>query len=150
MPQCGRYRFFVQRSNDFTVSIQSLRCFDDTIVEWFRLDNVEREDIRSILIADSECIGKSFGHDQCRTRSPALQQRIGGHRRPYLDGFNRYSFRPFRDYPPNAFCSRVVVLLRVLGQQFCGLERPVGTECYDVRKGAATINPELPCLGFHV
>ena len=109
------------------------------------LDDLEREQRVAALIADREQVGKPVGDDQAGRRRLALEQRVGRNGRADADRVDRRIARivlgqQFRD----AGGGRVVVGVRLLGQQLRRDQRAVGPPRDDVGKRAAAIDPELP------
>ena len=115
--------------------------------------DLQGEQIRAVLIADAEQIGKAAVEQQQRWPALALQHRIGGHggAQPHLGdqpGGNRFrgagiqpqqsADRPHRRIPCNT---------RLHRQQLAHLQPALGAPRHQIGEGAAAIDPEAPAGG---
>ena len=121
---------------------------DDFLVEHRRQFDVPHEQFRPVLIGDAQRVGEAARGDEHRAIALALEQRIGGDRRAHFHGVDvvrgQRRRRRRAEQVADALDRRVVVTLRVFGQQLVRDQRAVGTARHDVRERAAAIDPELP------
>ena len=105
---------------------------------------------RAVLVGNAKHITKTSGGDQQRGFAFALKQGVGRHSGAHAytgNALSRYGFMGLQAqqlaYPLHR---GIRVHLRVLAQQFVGVQFPPRISCHDVREGAATVNPKLPAL----
>jgi hypothetical protein len=143
-------RLLLQRHEHLSLGRHSLVCFDHAAMERCRLHDIERENIRPVLVADGEAVGESFGDDQRGRPAAAFEQRIRRHGRSHLDGRDRNHRTAVRapslQHLSNAFRGGVGVALRIFREQLGGLELAIRSQCNDIGKRAAPIDPELPAV----
>ena len=128
--------------------------FGNPLIEQFRQYDPQLEQLRPVLVTDAQGIPKAPGGEQQRAVTLAFQEGVGGHRGAHLDGGNvlrrdRLARGETEDMA-NAFDGGIVVLFRVVRQQFMGQQAAIGTPRHDIGKSAAAVDPELPGAGFGV
>ena len=77
----------VDRAYDIAVRGESARNLDNPFVEHFGQANVPCENIRPVLITDTQGIGEAAVDDQSRSFTTALEKRICGDGRAHFYGF---------------------------------------------------------------
>ena len=76
---------FVERLFHHTVGQHALVNLGDARIEQLGLDDVSREDLGTMLVAEFEHVAKTAGRDQQRGTTLTLEQRIGRHGRAHPD-----------------------------------------------------------------
>ena len=79
------HRGEVGRGLDRAVGADALGDLGDALVEHLRLDDLLGEDVGSRLVADPQRIAKALGDEEEGAVALALEERVGGDRRPHLD-----------------------------------------------------------------
>jgi hypothetical protein len=78
-------RLEVWRAQHLALCGDTLVDLDDALVEKLGQDDVAREELRPVLVGNAELVGEAFRDDEERALTLALEERIGGNRRPHLD-----------------------------------------------------------------
>ena len=146
--QIAPRRCIIERKDNVAVRTDPLVDFDHALVEQrWKLD-LAHEQLRPVLITDTQGIGETARDDEHGALALALEQRVGRHGRSHLDRVDRAggNRRPRRkpQQRANAEHRGVRIASRILGQELAGSERSVGLAGNDVGKRAAAIDPELP------
>ena len=141
----------IQRPDDRPVGAHALVHLEHARVDGFRQADVEREDVRPVLVADAQGVAEpARGHVE-RRRAGALQERVGRHRRAHAglgDELRRYRLVAFeRQEAPHPFDGGVRVSRRVLGEELAREQAAAGRSRHHVGERAAAIDPEAPALG---
>ncbi len=102
-----------------------------------------REDVGPGLVADAKRVAEAGGDRQRHPLALALEQGVGGDRRPHLDRGDAAAPR-FRQDRPDAGDGCVLVALGIVRQQLADDEPPVGGAGDDVGEGAAPVDREGP------
>ena len=141
----------VQRLQDCAVCADAFARLDDLRVEHFRQFDLQCEQIRPLLITDTQRIREPLrGYQQGRF-AVTLQQCVGGDCGTHFHGIYRLSthrrgiVRP--QCAPDSFHGGVGVAPRILGKQLTRDDAAIGLPRHHVGERTATINPELPA-GF--
>ena len=77
-PERGAGSGFIEWAQDGAVGGEAFGDFDRGLVEFGRLDDVQIEEMRAILIADAQGVGKTGSCDESDPRDAAFEERIGG------------------------------------------------------------------------
>ncbi len=146
--QLRREPILVERHDDLPGSADALVGLDHARIQQFRQHDPAVEQARPVLVGDAQRIAEAARDHQHGRLALALQQGIGRHCRPHLDGVDRRD-RQRRalgnaEQPADAGDGGIVVLLRVLRQQLERDEQTVRAAGDDVGEGAAAVDPELP------
>ena len=130
---------------DRTVGKHPLVNLDDMLVQHVRQHDLECENVRTSLVADSECICKSTGDGEQGPLTFTLEQRIGGNRGAHFysvdDTVRNHVCAVQTENIANALYRRILVVLRVFGQQFAARQGIVRTAGHEISKGAPNIYP---------
>ena len=139
---------FVQGGLYPALGVHPLIHFDGPLVEQFRQQDVQGEQIRASLIADAQAVAKALGGDEQGAIPLALQQGVGGHGGAHLDmrdavgGDGRPGWQA--QEVADALHSRVLVALRVFGEQLVADQLSIRALGHQIGEGAAPVNPNLP------
>ena len=146
--QLSLQRGEVQRLLHRAVGAHALVRLDNAAVQHLRLDDVLGENVGPRLRPDLQLVLEAAGDDEQRRIALALEQRVGGDRRPHLHRGDALGWdgRPGgnAEEQPDGFQRRVVVGAGVLRQELAGEDAAVGCACNDVGEGAAAVDPEVP------
>ena len=71
---------FIEGLENRAVGGEAFRNLDDGFVEFRRLRNVEVEEVRAVLVADAQAIGKTGGGDEGGACTAPFQEGVGGAR----------------------------------------------------------------------
>ncbi len=135
----------VQWLQHCAVCIDPFIDLDHPAVQRFRPDDMQRKNVRPRLVANDQCIGHALCGDEYWRFTPMLQQCVGCHRSAHANGIDT-RIRMIVQRAAHGFGRGVLVLRRVLRQQFAYGKPAVRITCDDVGKRPAPINPELPVL----
>ena len=141
----------VEWPHDFAARADALVHLEHLRVRGLRQPDVEREDVRPVLVADPQRVAEpARGHIE-RRRAGALQERVGRHGGAHahlgdeLRGDRHVAARPSRRRTP--FDGGVVVACRVLGEELAREQAAVPAPRHHVGERAAAVDPEAPALG---
>jgi hypothetical protein len=137
----------VERLHHLAASADSDIDFDGGLIQRLRPTNVQRENIRPVLVADAQAILEPPVNHQSHRLAFALQQRIGADRRAHFDAIDNPVQRLAGRHTQNAAYavqSRVLVMLRVVRQQLTRDDLSVRRTRHNIGKSAASIDPKLP------
>ena len=153
-PQVPGGRLLVQRHDHLAVRADPLGHLDHPAVQQLREDDLAGEDARPVLVADPQRVAEPPGDDQDRGLTPALEQRVGGHRGAEpdrADPLGRDGL-PVRDpeQPADPGQHRVLVPARVLREQLADGQAAIRAPRDHVGERAAPVDPELPVPGHHL
>ena len=87
-PQLVFSPFKVERYEHLAAGADALPHFDHVCIEHLRHDDVPREDVGPVLVADAQRIAETFGHHQQRRFALALEKGIGRDSRAHLHGLD--------------------------------------------------------------
>ena len=144
--------FFVERPHDRAVRADALVHLEHARVGRLRQPDVEREDVRPVLVADAQRVAEAArGHVQ-RRRPRALQERVGRHRRAHahvgdeLRGDRLVAAQP--EQVAHALDGGVLVARGVLREQLARAQAAARRPRHHVGERAAAVDPEAPALGW--
>ena len=110
--------------------------------------DVAIEQARPVLVGDAQGVAKAARRDQQRRLALAFEQRVGGHRGAHLHALDLIRrdrlIGAQAQQVADAGNRRVLVVLRVVGQQLVRDQRAIGPAPDDVGERAAAVDPELP------
>ena len=116
-PEPGPRRRRVERAQHLAVGRHPLVDLDDVAVERLGQDDLAREDVGPRLVADAQRVAEAGGDRQRDRLALALEQGVGGDRRPHLDRADRAAARLGEDRA-DAGDRRIVIALGIVGEQF--------------------------------
>src|SRR5690606_38607286 len=88
-PEIAPRRLEVGGAQHLAFGGDALVDLDDALVEKLGQDDAPREELRAVLVGDAELVGEAARRDEDRALALALEERVGGDRRPHLDRFER-------------------------------------------------------------
>ena len=144
----------IDHSYDFAMGSDALVDLDHALVDRTRKNDLAHEKPGAVLIRDAQRIPEPTGDREHGALPLALEQGIGGDRRPHLHrvdlrGRDRCTGRHAKELadPGNR---RIAITLGILGEQLVRQQGPVGQPRHDVGERAATVDPELPAARLRV
>ena len=148
--QCLPGPVVVECRQDLAVGAEALDDLDYALIELFRHDDLAGENIRAVLVADTQGIGKALGNQQYRAGPLAFQQGVGGDGGPHLDAVDDLGRDGIIPADPKEIADTLERRIRIAPgidrQQLVRDQHPVRPASDDIGKGAATVDPELPAL----
>ena len=102
--------------------------------------------IVGLLQGDTSTSGIHWLFDRTVGKQPLIGGNRGAHFYSVDDTVRNHVCAVQTENIANALYRRILVVLRVFGQQFAARQGIVRTAGHEISKGAATINPELPLL----
>ena len=141
-------RIAIERGLDGAIGAHALRHLGHAGIEHRGLLDLAREDLGPGLVADLERIAEPLAHDEEHGIALALEQRIGGDRRPHPDACDRLgrerAVARATDEIGNAGKRSIFVGLRIVRQQLARQQPAVGRPRHEVGERAAAVDEELP------
>ena len=134
----------VQRYEHLAIRAHALVHLNDGLVQHLGQLDVEREKVRTVLIADPQCIAKAACGDEDRRFALAFEQGIRRHGRSHLDGVDGGPCVTVSEQHPNPLDGGVAISARVLRQELVRNHRTLRVQCDNVGERAAPVDPELP------
>ena len=139
---------------DFAMGSDALVDLDHALVDRTRKNDLADEKLGPVLIRDAQRIPEATGDREHGALPLALEQGIGGDRRPH---FYRFDLRS-RDRCAGRHAEeladpgdrRIAITLGILGEQLVRQQGPIRQPCDDVGERAAAVDPELPAARLRV
>ena len=142
----GFARHVIEWAKHFALCRHPLINLDHPAVKRLGQDNLPREKIGPILIADPQGIAEPARDRQHHSFPLAFKQGVGGNRRPHAD----FAGRQWAIGDAGQFADRrdrcIVIAFGIFGKQLGRQQGAFGCSRDDIGEGAAAINPELPVL----
>ena len=110
-------------------------------------DDVAREQVWPVLIADAQRVAKTARDGEQGRLALALQQGVGGDGGADPQATGRDRPFPCPRQSAHRLYRRVDIAFRVAGQQFGGVQPPIGAARHHIGESTAAIDPELPLHG---